>query len=159
MVAITPSPFAQIGEVKATLAVKDQVVGRRQFVPTALAIEHPRLAGARIDPLDVAALVISGGPGREEPALRVFIAAIVADVKRAVGADRETVWSAARTGDRLLLSIGFDARDFAGGDLDDKHRAVRHRHRPFRESQPGRDLANVHLIYLHHGHSCQRRKA
>src|SRR5206468_5572758 len=71
VIAIPPSPFAEIGKVKSALAVEDQIVGRRQFVTAALAVENARLAGARIDALDGAALVILGRPGREKPALRI----------------------------------------------------------------------------------------
>src|SRR5206468_2316192 len=49
-----------------------------------LAVENARLAAARIDALDVAALVILGRPRREKPALRILVAAIVADIESAV---------------------------------------------------------------------------
>ena len=95
MVAVAPAPLAEIGEIKPALAVEDDVVWRRQFVAAALAIEDAHFTGARIDPLNVAALVILRRPGREKAACGIFGAAIVAEIKRAVGAARQAVRPAA----------------------------------------------------------------
>src|SRR5580704_17464332 len=85
MVAVARPPLAEVGEVKPALAVEHDVVRRRQFVPAALAVENARFASSRIDPLDIAALVVLGRPGRQKPALGIFIAAIVAQIERPVG--------------------------------------------------------------------------
>src|SRR5438128_2699581 len=102
VIAIPPSALAEIGKVKPALAVEDQVVRRRQLVAAALAVENARLAAARIDALDGAALVILGRPGREKPALRILVAAIVADIESAVRASRDPVRPAAGRRDRAL---------------------------------------------------------
>src|SRR6202007_139919 len=91
MIAVAAASLAEIGEIKPALAIKDDVVRRRQFVAVALAIEDAHLAGARIDPLNVAALVIPRRPGREKAACGIFGAAIVAEIERAVGAARQAV--------------------------------------------------------------------
>src|ERR1700740_2776789 len=85
MIAVAPTSLAEIGEIKPALAIEDDVVRRRQFVAAALAIEDTHFAGARIDPLDVAALVILRRPGSEQAALGIFGAAIVAEIEGAVG--------------------------------------------------------------------------
>src|SRR5206468_12497408 len=85
MVAVAPPPFAEIGEVKPALPVEHDIIRRRQFVTAALAVENTRLAGARIDPLDGAALVILRRPSREKPALRVLVAAVVAVIRAPSG--------------------------------------------------------------------------
>jgi len=64
MVAVVRIALAEISEIKTALAVEDDVVRRREFMPVALAVEGARLAGARLDALDTAVLVILGGPGR-----------------------------------------------------------------------------------------------
>src|SRR6266404_3800712 len=145
MVAVAPSPLAEIGEVEATLAVEDDVVGRRQFVAAALAVENARLAGARIDALDIAALVILRRPGREEPALGILVAAIIADIKSAVGAAGDPVRPATGRPDRSLGAVGGDAGDGTPGDLAQDDRAVGHRQRPLGKPQPRR-----HYAYIRH---------
>ena len=145
MVAVARPPLAEIGEIKPALAVEDDVVRRRQFVPAALAVEDAGLAGARIDPLDIAALVILGRPGRQKPALGIFVAAIVAQIERAVGAAREPVRPAARRPDRRFAAVRRDAGDRAAGDLAQDDRAVGHRHRPLGKPQPRR-----HHAYIRH---------
>src|SRR6516162_4337301 len=127
MVAVTSPSLAEISEVKAAVAVKDDVVRRRQFVTPALAVEDARLAGARIDPLNVAALVILSRPGREKPAFGIFVAAIVAQIERAIRAAGEPVWAAARRPDRGFAAVRRDAGNRVAGDLAQGHRAIGHR--------------------------------
>src|SRR6202035_3971974 len=91
---------------------------------------------ARIDPLDIAALVILGGPGRQEPALGIFVAAIVAQIERPVGAAGEPVRPATRRAERRFAAVRRDAGDRAPGDLAQDHRAVGHRDRPLGKPQP-----------------------
>src|SRR5262249_41995245 len=142
MVAIATPPFAKVGEVEAAPTVEYQVVRRRQFVAVALAIENARLAAAWINALDISALVILGRPGREKPALRVFVAAIVADINSTIGAAGDPVRPAAWRPDRSLRTVGRDPGDRTAGDLAQDHRAVGHRHRPLREPQPRRHDPN-----------------
>ena len=52
----------------------------------ALGVQDPRIAGVRIDPLNIAATVILGRTGGQKPALGIFVAPIVADIERAVRA-------------------------------------------------------------------------
>src|SRR3984893_1751995 len=152
VVAVAPPSLSKIGEVKPTLAIEDDVVRRRQFVPAALAVENARLAGARIDPLDVAALVILRRPGREKPALSILVAAIVADIKSAVWAARDPIRPAARRPDRRLAAVGRDAGDGTAGDLAQDHRAIGHRHRPLGKPQPRRHYAQIrHRVLLPSG--------
>src|SRR5881394_808716 len=105
-------------------------------MPAALAVEDARLAGARIDALDVAALVILGRSGRQKPTLGIFVAAIVAKVKRAVGAAGESIRPAARRAESRLAAVRRDAGNRAAGDLAQYNRAVGHRDRPLRKPQP-----------------------
>src|SRR5262249_34384309 len=149
MIAVVCVALAEIGEIKAALAVEDDVVRRREFMPVALAVEGAGLAGARVDALDMAVLVILGWPGRQKPAFGIFVAAVVADIERAVGSPREPVRSATRRPDRRVTAVRRDASDRAAGDLAQDHRTVGHRHWPLGEPQPARHYAYVrHRAFL-----------
>jgi hypothetical protein len=137
MVAVARPPLAEVGEIKAAMAVEDDVVRRRQFVPTTLAVENPRVRGARIDPLDIAALIILGRSRRKKSAFGVFVAAIVAEVEGTVGAARESVRPAACIPDRRFAAVRGDAGDCAARDLAQYDRAVGHRHRALGKPQTG----------------------
>src|SRR6516164_3419486 len=136
MVTVTRPALAEIGEIEATLAVEDDVVRRRQFVAAALAVEYAGLAGARVDPLDVPALVVLGRPGREKSAFGIFVAAIVAEVECPVRAAGEPVWPPARRPDRRFAAVRSDPRDRTPGDFAQDHRAIGHRDRALGKPQP-----------------------
>src|SRR5437016_747567 len=154
------SCFAVVGKPEAAARIKDEIVGRDQRRAVASVVQAFHLAGRKVDALDSAARVRRRSvTGNEQPRAPVEFktAAIVADVKRAVGTDGKSVRSASRSRNRLLLAAGLDTRDFAGRDLDDKYRTVLHRHRPFRKLQTRRNFANVHTRPPHHL-PCQARE-
>jgi hypothetical protein len=70
--------------------------------------------------------------------------AVVADVGRAVRADRGAVRAAAELGDALDAAVGRHARERATGDLDDEHRAVVEGQRALGETESRRDLPKLH---------------
>src|SRR5262249_26766529 len=109
--------------------------------------ENARLAGARVNPLNIAALVILGRTCREKPALGIFIATIVAKIEPTVGAARQSVRTTTPRPDRRFAAVQRDARHAAPFDLAQNHRAVGHRDWTFRKLQTPRDYPYVH----HHG--------
>src|SRR6516165_893740 len=149
MVAVVRIALAEIGEIKAALAVEDDVVRRREFMPVALAVEGAHLAGTRVDALDIAVSVILGRSRRQKPAFGIFVSAIVADIERAVGSPREPVRSATRRPDRRVAAVRRDTGDCTAGDLAQDDRAVGHRNWPLGEPQPARHYAYVrHRAFL-----------
>src|SRR5262249_50377100 len=76
--------------------------------------------------------------------MNLEIAAIVADVERAVGADRQPVRAAAGCRYGLRLAVGFNARDAPRRHLDHKDRAIIHGDRAFGKSQTGRKFTQCH---------------
>src|SRR5438270_8628162 len=75
-----------------------------------------------------------------------FEAAIVRDIAFAVGPDRGAVWAAAGCRDDARRSVRRNARQRAGGDLDQQHRSVGERDRPFRKLQPLGKRAEFHCV-------------
>src|SRR5262249_55568689 len=138
---------------KTAMAIEDDIVRRRQFMPVALAVEDARLAGARIDALDPAALVILGGPRRQKTALSIFVAAIVADIKRAVRAAREPVRPAASRPDRRFAAIRRNLRHLLSLDFAKDDRTVSHCDWAFRKPQTSR-----HYAYVRHRALLPRRR-
>ena len=70
--------LAEIGEIEAAGGVEHQIVRGRQLVAAAMRVEHARVAGLRIDPLDASAGVVVGRADRHPVAARIFAAAVVA---------------------------------------------------------------------------------
>src|SRR5262249_42836777 len=133
-------------EPEAARVVEDEVVGPDEVVAVARRVQHGHVTRREIDAFDAAAGVVLGqvAVGDREPAHVVRpVAAAVAHVHRAVGADGEPVRAAAVLRHDLLLAVGVHAHDGAAEQLDAQKGAVRHPHRPFREAQPARDLRDL----------------
>src|SRR6516164_4297440 len=143
MVAVAPAPFAEIGKIKPALAVEHDVVRRRQFVAAALTVEDTHFAGARIDPLDVAALVILRRPGREKAPRGIFRAAVVAEIERAVGPAGEPVRPTAGGREHGLGAARGHASNRTAGNLAQNDRTVGHRDGTFGKPQPRRHHPNI----------------
>jgi len=142
LVALAWQVVAEIGEPQAAGPVEHEVVGRAQRMVAAAVVEPVDLAGRQIDALDAAAGVVGGDPGGDGDALALDPggAAVVADVDRAVGADRRAVGPAAEVGDDLGPAVPASRQGLAL-DLDDDHRAIGHGDRAFREAEAlGDDL-------------------
>jgi len=138
MIGVVRMMLAEIGEPETAIGIEDDVVRPRQRLPVAAIVQPLDPAGGKIDALDAAAAVIGGGIARDQhPGVGAapFEAAVVADVQRAVGADRGTVGAAAGRRHHRRAAVGIDAADPSGGDLDDDHRAVAHPYRPFGKCQ------------------------
>src|SRR5690349_9955195 len=95
MVSVARTGLAEVGEVEAAVGVEHQVVWPVQLVRAAAVVKYADFAGARIDSLNAAADVVRRHHGWPE---QVFLqapgeAAVVADVERAVRADRCTIRS------------------------------------------------------------------
>jgi hypothetical protein len=94
---------------------------------------------AEVDALDAPARVVVGlmrRPHRAVGRMDEMKSAVVADVRRAVRADRGAVRPAAELGDALDAAVRRHARERATGDLDDEHRAVVEGHRAFGKRSP-----------------------
>src|SRR5579862_9116624 len=140
--------LAVVGEPKAAARVEHQIVRRHETCTVAFMIQNFDLACCKIHPFDAATCMRCRRMAGDEQtrALVEFEAAtIIADVQRAVGADRQSIGPTAWRGNRLLFSVRLYPRDPARRDFDYHDRAVFHRHRPLGKSQPRRNFTNVHL--------------
>ena len=145
MVAMTRIALAEIGEIEAALLVEHQIVGRAELVAVALDVESPRLAGLRVEPLDRPVLVVGMRPLSHRLALDVAAAAVVAEIKCAIGPDRQTVRPAAGRRKHRHRAVRGDARAAAIAYVGQDHRAVGHRNGPLGEAQAAGQ--NTHLVH------------
>ena len=143
---VAGAALAEIGEPQPALLVEHQIVRPLQRMLAAFVEQGLDLAGSQIDALDRAADIFRRarrprhhGAARGDPAE----AAIVADVAFAVGPERRAIGAAGNFRDDLLAPVGPDPRQPPAADFDQHHRAVRHRHRPFRKFQIGGENADV----------------
>ena len=95
MVSLPGVTLAEVGEVKAACLVEHQIVGRREFVAVARGVELGHLAAGTVEALHEAVLVVRMRRHAHRVALDVAAAAVVAEIERTVGSDRETVGAAA----------------------------------------------------------------
>jgi hypothetical protein len=111
-------------------------------VAVALGVEDAALAGAGIDALDRAALVVRRRPHPHEVAGQVEAAAVVAEVERAVGPEGESVRAARGEAEPGDGAVGADARDAAAVDLGEDDGAVAGDDGPLGKAQPSGEDAD-----------------
>ncbi len=114
-------------------------------MPVAFAVKRRGRTGRAVETLDGAALVVGMRPLPHRHALDVAAAAVVAEIERAVGPDRETVRPAAGRREQRDLAVGRHARASIVADLGQDHRSVGHGHRTFRKAEAGRQ--DTHLAH------------
>ena len=139
-------PLAEVGKVEAAVPVEHQVVRAAQLRLVASRIQHLDGPGGEVHPLDPAAAVVVGLQDRPQPSLVVgpTETAVVADIALAVGSDRRAIGPTAKPGNDMLGPILLYTQQGAALDLDEQDRSVRHGDRSFGETQPLRDLADIH---------------
>ena len=110
------------------------------------AIKNFDRACCEINPLDAPAAIVFRLHHRADMAVFPvpFEAAIVGKIAFAVRSQRGAVRPAAGARDDAFCSIGGDPGQVAGSDLDDQHRAIAERHRPFGKLQPLGERAELH---------------
>jgi hypothetical protein len=146
VVAMAGVALAEIGEIEPALLVEHQVVGGGELVAVALGVERLRLARLRVEALDRAALVAGMRPLAHRRALDIARAAVVAEIERAVGPDRESVGPATALREHRGLAVGRDARAAAVADLGQDHRSVGHDGGTFGKAETARqDLYVSHV--------------
>ena len=148
MIARPRVALAEIGKIEPAMRVKHEVVRRRQPVRPAMRVEHARVAGLRVYPLNATACVIVSRSDRHPMVTRVFAAAVVADIQSAVGTDRQPVRTPACTSHRGTHPVRSYTRHAFAGDLGQNDGAIRHRHRTF-----GKPEATRHDPHLGHAGS------
>ena len=126
------------------MTIHHQIVGGPQRTTVALGVEIGDGAIVQVDALDPPTDVARGiePTGKQQTAElgRAGRATIVAEVHRAIGADRRAVGPALDLGDRLLRAIGVHERQPRAEHLDDDHAAVRHGDRALGKAEAIGDL-------------------
>ena len=87
MIAMASQPLAKISEVEPALGVEYDVVRGRQPVVADLGIERPRLAGFRIDALDVTEFVVENCTRRRKKCATQRNAALIPDGSKLLDGD------------------------------------------------------------------------
>jgi len=138
--------LAEVGEVEAAVAVEHQVVRTAQRRLVACGVERLHGASGEVHALDPAAAIVVGLQDRTQPGFVIgpLEATVVADGALAVGTDRRPVRAARELRHDVFGPVRLDAEQRAALDLHQQDGAVGHGDRAFGETEPGRDLTQVH---------------
>src|SRR5262245_18639824 len=149
MVTMTRIGLTEVGEIEATMPIEHQVIRRRELVPVAGGIQRGGFPRLRVNALDGPTRVVGVRALPHRRAFDIPAPAVVAQIERAVRANRQAVWATPRVREHAGTPIREHPRAATVADFGQHHRAIMADHWTFRETEPrGKNGDFTHAILL-----------